>query len=147
MKMFWFLNFLLSNLLKLFVLSQPYPVNLKTLKCHSIALYLICAYEISSSAFGSIFCQSCTKSQVVSHQNLKSFHTICCSRISLFFFVCLGPLLNPFLNLMSLGINYCFCLWCCVGNMVSGCSSNINQFLSVTQGIQTVNVSQNLVSP
>lgn len=30
-------------------------INLKTLKCHSIALYLIYAYEISTSAFGSSF--------------------------------------------------------------------------------------------
>lgn len=40
-------------------------INIKTLKCHSIALYLICAYEISSSVFGSIFCAL----------NLKLFHT------------------------------------------------------------------------
>ncbi len=33
-----------------------FAINLKTLKCHSIAFYLIYAYEISSSAFGSIFC-------------------------------------------------------------------------------------------
>lgn len=32
-----------------------FAINLKTLKRHSIALYLIYAYEISSSAFGSIF--------------------------------------------------------------------------------------------